>query len=680
MENRFTGYLKKAFETALLFFLGFSPLVFYTAGSDPFWSAEKFFFKLSLCALALIFIILCAIRGSFPLIETPYTAAFAVFMAANIAGIFAAVNYHVFFERVLINAALMMVFYLVIYYSAMKPGNLEKVLVFIIMPASIMAFYGLVQALGMDFLPWKTNFNGRAASTLGNPNFLAGHMVAVIPAALAAFLNSKNRLNKFILFIQVFVMCAALLASQTRGAYIGFLISALFFVYMIMRRLPAEWKKIKVPAIMAAVIFMAAAGGYFLSNKEALKRVADIISLKDDSAGIRVSLWKNSLYLAGDNILLGSGAGNFPSKYSYYQSKSLTPDFFIQSDYFKSGHAHNDFIQFFAEYGIFGGGAMLYFFWLIFYTGLKRLKKGGENLYITAGILAGAAAMLVHAFFNFPFQIMPTAAVFYALAAAASFMQEDTRIIEIKTGAFTGYAAVILCAALIGGAVLSFGPFLGDAYLRKAQEAEHFNRNYEAVSYAEKASGADPFNSETAQYYAGQLEKNGNYEKSFDAYKRSVDLNPGNWESLYGLFNFYAMKKDPAGVKFTSDKMYAISPYSEKAITAEGYSLYNSGKFDDAAALYEKSLEKIGQRASILSQLSACYGALGNVQKTIEYAQRAIAIDPGYIDAYYNLAVAYYRMRNLKGAKESISSILKVSPGNEKALGLLKAINNANIK
>jgi putative inorganic carbon (HCO3(-)) transporter len=680
VENRFTVYIEKTFETALLFFLAFSPLVFHTAGNDPFWVAEKFFFELSACCLAMIFAALCASKGTFPLIKTPYTAAFAVFMAANIAGIFAAVNYHAFLERVILNGAYLMIFYFVVYYAAMRPGNIKKVLISIMAPAFIMAIYGLVQALGMDFLPWKSNFDGRAASTLGNPNFLAGHMTAVIPLGLVLFVGTKSRLEKLLLFMAAGVMIAALLASQTRGAYIGFIVSVLLLGYLLIRYIPLEWRRIKTAAIACFVIFAVAAGGYFLSNREASKRVADIITLKDDSARIRALLWKNSLYLAADNILVGSGAGNFPFKYSYYQSRSLTPDYFRQSDFFKSGHAHNDFIQFFAEYGIFGGGAMLYFFWLIFYTGLRRLKKGGEGGHIIAGILSGTAALLVHAFFNFPFQIVPTTAAFYALVAAASFLQEDASITEVSCGTVAKYALGLAGVLILAAGVISFKPLIMDDYLRKAKEAEHFNRNYESVNFAEQAAEADPNSDETQQYYAQLLEKNGNYEKSFEAYKRSVSLNPGNWESLYGLFNFYAMKKDADGIRSTADKMYAISPYSEKAVTAKGYSLYTSGKLDEAAALYEKSIATMGERASILSQLSACYGALGNVQKTIEYARRAIAMDPGYIDAYYNLAVAYYRMRDMKDSRESLNAILKLSPGNEKALGLLKAMNDANHK
>ena len=78
--------------------------------------------------------------------------------------------------------------------------------------------------------------------------------------------------------------------------------------------------------------------------------------------------------------------------------------------------------------------------------------------------------------------------------------------------------------------------------------------------------------------------------------------------------------------------------------------------------------------------MSACYGALGNVQKTLFYADRAIAIDPAFIDAYYNRAVAYYRMKDMKAAKENLNKILSMSPADERAKGLLKVISDERKK
>ena len=140
------------------------------------------------------------------------------------------------------------------------------------------------------------------------------------------------------------------------------------------------------------------------------------------------------------------------------------------------------------------------------------------------------------------------------------------------------------------------------------------------------------------------------------------------------------MKNDEKGRNEIADRIYSISPYSEKAAGFKGYALYAAGKFDGAIAVYELAIKNTGETASLLSQLSACYGAIGNVQKTLFYADRAIGINPGFTDAYYNRAVAFYRMKNFKAARENLNSILAITPGEERAKGLLKVIDDERKK
>ena len=674
--------LKKCIETLLLTLIFFMPLVFFTQASDPFWVVEKFFLKFSISILAVIFIIYCLIKKQFPLLKSPYDFVFILFIAINLLGIFAGVNIFAWSDRIFINLAyIIIIFYLAGWYLMEGGrGNLDKLVFSALASGFVMAVYGLIQAGGMDFMPWRTDFNGRSASTLGNPNFLAGHMVLLIPVAYALSAGRGGWLVKFFLFMTSACLTAALFASQTRGAYIGFMISIVVLFILTASFLKDEFGKNKKVIIALAVIIVVLTGGFFLAKKDAVQRIADIISLKDDSARIRAALWKNTFYLIKDNPVFGTGAGNFYIKYPFYQAKSLAPDQFKQNEYYKSGHAHNDFIQYAAEYGIPGAGAMLFFFGLIFYSGIRYLKRPEKDGMLTAGILSAFAGLMVHAFFNFPFQIIPTAALFYALAAAACFAQGGFVLKPVKTNMAVAALLAILAAGFITEAALSARVLAADVYLRKAKESEHFNRMYEAVTYASDAADFNPWNDENVFYYAQVLEKTGNYEKSFGTYKSVYALNPAHWETLNALFNFYAMKNDEKGRSEIADKLYRISPYSEKAASSEGYALYASGKFDEAVRIYEEAIKNTGETASLLSQLSACYGALGNVQKTLEYADRAIALNPAFTDAYFNRAVAYYRMKNLKAAKENLNKVLSISPDDDKAKGLLKVMNDAGKK
>ncbi|MEI7542290.1 MAG: O-antigen ligase family protein [bacterium] len=668
--------VKKALETMLLASIFFMPLIFFTQANDPFWVVEKFFFKVAVIMLVCIFLTYCLIKKQFPLLKTPYDIAFIIFIVLNFLGIFSGVNVYAWSDRVFINLAYIVIYYLV-GWSLLDGGtkNLNKLIFSALASGVIMAIYGLLQAGGMDFMPWRTTFNGRAASTLGNPNFLAGHMVLLIPVAYALAAEQGSMVRKGLLFVTAALLTAALFASQTRGAYVGFIVSIIVLFLLVVIFLKDEFRKNKKVIMVLSLIMLVLIGTFFLVKKDAVQRIADIVSLKDDSARIRVDLWKNTLYLIKDNPLLGTGAGNFYIKYPFYQAKALTPQYFKDSDYYKSGHAHNDFIQFAAEYGILGAGTMFLLFGLMFYSSLKYLKYSEKKGILVAGIIAAFAGLMVHAFFNFPFQIIPTAALFYMFAAIASYKQGNYSLQQVKLNIPVVIFIIVLSVCLIAESVLAIRVLAADTYLRKAKESEHFSKMYEAVSNASIAAELNPWNDENIYYYAQILEKTGNYEKSFDTYKAVYALNPTHWETLNALFNFYAMKNDEKGRIEISDKMYKISPYSEKAASVKGYTLYASGKFDEAVEIYKKALTDRGESASLLSQLAACYGALGNVQQTLIYSDRALALDPKFIDAYYNKAVAYYRMKNIKAVRQNLAKLLEVAPNNDRAKGLLKVIN-----
>ena len=234
-------------------------------------------------------------------------------------------------------------------------------------------------------------------------------------------------------------------------------------------------KKYNKAVLITAAALAVFAGAYFAANKNAADRVKGMLSFNDESAKIRLHLWKNTLYMIKENFLLGSGPGNFPYKYSYYQSRSLDLSYYMESDFYKSGHAHNDYLQFMAEYGLPGAGFMFLVLGLFIYTGLRSLKKQGPGRYLTAGALAAVAGLMVHGFFNFPFMIVPTASVFYVLAALSVYNQDDYEWEERETGA----PAAILSAAAVILFTVCCAPFCQAAAFERLFEGRQGKRLFQ---------------------------------------------------------------------------------------------------------------------------------------------------------------------------------------------------------
>jgi O-antigen ligase/tetratricopeptide (TPR) repeat protein len=673
-------YLQKVFELLLFFTVIFCGVVIFDKASDPFWIVEKFFFKFAVSILVVVFSALCFTRKEFPVFKTPYDIPFAVFMAASLLGLVGIPNIYAFIDRFFLNLCFFIFYYMVNYFTAAAPAvNSRKLLAAVLAGGLIISIYGLLQASGADFMPWNNTFSGRAASTLGNPDFLAGHILLLIPLALSFFVGTEKKTNRVIFFILSAVFTGVLIATQTRGAYLGMAASLAVLTALLMAYEKAVFKRYRNVAIAAGLVLIIGMGVYFAANPQAARRTGDIFSSKDEAWHQRSSMWKNSMYMIKDHFFTGSGAGNYYIAYSFYQSKAMAPADYAVSDYIKTGHTHNDFIQFLAEYGIFGAGAMYAFLALIILTAIKYLRKqeaGGKIAVI--GIVSGVSGILVHALFNFPFQIVPTMAVFFACVAAAVSLQGQVRIREGSGAIKYVYGAALvffLVAAGFAARILA-----ADVYLRSAKASEHFNRTYDRVNYASEAAELNPWDDETNYYYGTALEANNNPEKAFQVYREVYKLNPGHWENLNRLFDLYAEKGDKEAMLNVSEKMYRVSPYALKAVSARAYAFYSNAKFDDAIAIYEKGLSDRGESPDLYSQLAAAYGAKGNVQKTLEYTEKAIALNPAYTDAYYNLAVAYYRMGNRAGAVEALEKILKIDPSDAKAKGFIKVIQDAGKK
>ncbi len=673
-ENlRTANFLKKGLEILLLFTVAFAPLVFSRHAADPFWVVEFFFYKTAVSMLAAVWLIKASVEGRFTLFLTPWNIPIAGFLLLGSFGALFASNKPAFLNTMYLNLCNAALFFLVLDYVSDSEKNRGRLILAVLIPGVLMALYGIMQSFGADIIPWQTNFSRRAASTLGNPNFLAGHMVLLIPIAYSMLIKTgRGRgLGKILAAV---LLTAALFLSQTRGAYLAYIVSCAALLAMLWKYKPAGAAGAIRPLVIFTCVMACLAAGYVALNVNARERVTGLLAMKDKEAGIRLKLWENTLYMIRDNFLTGSGAGNFHVVYSYYQSKSLKPSDYAVSDYYKTGHAHNDFLHFTAEYGALAAGFMFLFIYTLFSAGIRALKRGaGDGIFIAA-FLASATAVLVHGLFNFPFLIVPTTAVFYALAASSAMEQDDYEY-SVAEAPVPLRLASVFAAVLLFGAVCVFTlNLLSSAYLRKAREADYFNRPQQAMEYSAVAVELNRWNEENLFFRGLIFEKAGDNENAYDYYIKVYDLNPGHWEANTGLFGYYAEKGMKKEALSTALNMQKISPYSLKAVTAAGYAYYINGLYEPAEKIYLEGLKNRPGNYDILYHLSAVYGAIGDAARAAEFAEQAIAAGGDNAGAYYNLAVAYYRTGDKKKAIQTIERLLKEHPEDQKAIELKEAM------
>lgn len=94
-----------------------------------------------------------------------------------------------------------------------------------------------------------------------------------------------------------------------------------------------------------------------------------------------------------------------------------------------------------------------------------------------------------------------------------------------------------------------------------------------------------------------------------------------------------------------------------------GYIAYQLGKFDDAIQFYANVIEQDTVGVSkALHNLGRIYAGRGEITKATTLQQRAIAADPNFADAHYQLGVLYIRMQDWQSAIRTFQNTLALSP------------------
>jgi Tfp pilus assembly protein PilF len=70
--------------------------------------------------------------------------------------------------------------------------------------------------------------------------------------------------------------------------------------------------------------------------------------------------------------------------------------------------------------------------------------------------------------------------------------------------------------------------------------------------------------------------------------------------------------------------------------------------------------------------------ALGQVDKAMQYFQKAVAVVPNYLEAQYWLAECHVRNKNLEEAKTQFQALAKAMPESEFGLKAKNRLNDLN--
>lgn len=218
-------------------------------------------------------------------------------------------------------------------------------------------------------------------------------------------------------------------------------------------------------------------------------------------------------------------------------------------------------------------------------------------------------------------------------------------------------------------------------YFEKARElAPTYSRVYTNIGIAKAAIGKDKeaesnfvqgmyYGSNLAEsysYYARFLMERKRYDEARRMGERALVIAPQSIFTLHVLLDVYRYAKLWPELERTALMTMAILPddvKAKEALVAAKQKNSGSGPLD--VARRELTAEDY-------LNLSLMYYNLGDFNKCITFAQKAIVLKPNYADAYSNIAAAYNKLEEWDKGIEASKKALEIDPKHKFAQGNLK--------
>ncbi|MBC7190455.1 O-antigen ligase family protein, partial [Candidatus Aerophobetes bacterium] len=503
--------------------------------------------------------------------------------------------------------------YIAIYFmglSLITSRKWENIMVMaVVLSGAIAALYSIFQFYGLDLPIWrKVPGRMRLFSTFGNPNYLAGYLAASLH--LGFFLLFREKKRKGIFLFTICILYAALLITQTRGAWVALFTSTVFvlFLFLVFKR-DFFRKNARYLALLSFLIFILTLVYLFpnplnMKKVDVAGRVASVTNFSRE-AKQRLLIWQAALGIIKENPLFGRGTGTFRVFYPLYQGKFLSKkeniDYIPRANI--SINAHNDYLQIISE-----GGAIGFFLFLLVIAGfyynifsLLRKKRASFSLIFFSGAIT---SFLIHAIVSFPFHIIQNGMVFWLLLALVERKKQPTRKTQKKFSLPSFLKWLIILIIFAGGIYLGYlrtRVFISDLYAKKGEiliEAGSFSL---ARKELERAVKINPFNAEAFINLARCYNYLGLYPEAVEVCNRAKT--DRNVPTLYNqiAFSYLKMGKIDEAKKALEKCLFLYPNFAAGYINYGNILLYEAEK-NIQGKEYTKAEEKLDEAFLFFSQ------------------------------------------------------------------------------
>lgn len=287
--------------------------------------------------------------------------------------------------------------------TALLLSSLISLLQASLITAALVAAYGVLEHFGIDRHIWVQDVQNRVFSTLGQPNWLAAYLIALIPLSTAFFLsgwqayvqNKSHRIGDFVFGIWGIITALfflVLLYTRSRSGLVALAIADIVFWGITLFSWHKERTTITKRVMLPMIVIHLAFGTIIFFNGSYIPQIDKYVTLAGwktllrpasrdfegqaatpptgytapvlesggtESGTIRKYVWQAALLAWKSStkaILIGTGTESFA--FAFYQYRPVGHNMTSEWD-FLYNKAHNEYLNFLATTGILGLGSYL---------------------------------------------------------------------------------------------------------------------------------------------------------------------------------------------------------------------------------------------------------------------------------------------------------------------------------
>ncbi len=405
-----------------------------------FWGENGYDFPKKLLIAMLAVLLLCAqgfraLAGRPIRIELhPINGLIALFIGWNFLSIAWARSPSLAFERSVWLAVVFGAAMLVQSHLIGRRGLFSRVAGWWTLAAALLAIWALAMDFWLAFDPVSVPVMARlgdwrdaiSAAGLGNTGHIADFLVLAFPAALMLFLHETCAAWRIVRAAALVLIAAALIVCWSVHSNASLILAFGAGAIVLWRARPAKWWRRRLPrAAVLGALWIAVIAFFVLPHPlnpnrgpqgGGIFQQAFASPRWKEGGPTRLAIWITTLQLIRDRTILGAGAGNFTFAYPSADSPWLQADERLKVYAHKwTNAAHNDFLQTWAELGVFGFALYAAIVAAAFYYLVRRIRAespGNRLILGAAGISLGA--WMLQSQMNFPLQ-MPVGTLWFAL-------------------------------------------------------------------------------------------------------------------------------------------------------------------------------------------------------------------------------------------------------------------------